>query len=138
MTQIDDLLSALSEPTRLRALQITWDGYEHCVCEVMDRLGATQSRIAWHMARLSPGQPRVLTGIAKMRRGREVPHRRAKGIATLEQEVAAAPTAADKLQLLPSLIGKLSEASIVAPSWTGRKDAAVRGRRKLKAETEAR
>ena len=29
----------------------------------------------------SPNQPRVLTGIAKTRRGREVPHRRAKGIA---------------------------------------------------------
>lgn len=86
----------------------------------------------------SPGQPRVLTGIAKTRRGREVPHRRAKGIATLEQEVATAPTTADKLKLLPSLIGKLSEASIVDPSWAGRKDAAVRGRRKLKAETEAR
>lgn len=82
----------------------------------------------------SPGQPRVLTGIAKTRRGREVPHRRAKGIATLEQEVAAAPTTADKLKLLPSLIGKLSEASIVDPSWAGRKDAAVRGRRKLKME----
>ncbi len=85
----------------------------------------------------SPGQPRVLTGIAKTRRGREVPHRRAKGIATLEQEVASAPTAADKLKLLPSLIGKLSEASIVDPSWAGRKDAAVRGRRKLKMEGNA-
>ncbi|WP_305953012.1 hypothetical protein [Beijerinckia mobilis] len=28
---IDDLLSALTEPTRLRALQIVWDGEEHCV-----------------------------------------------------------------------------------------------------------
>ena len=85
----------------------------------------------------SPGQPRILTGIAKTRRGREVPHRRAKSIATLEQEVAAAPTVADKLKLLPSLIGKLSEASIVDPSWAGRKDAAVRGRRKLKIEVNA-
>ena len=50
--QIDDLLSALSEPTRLRALQIVWDGEEHCVCELMDRLGATQSRMSRHMARL--------------------------------------------------------------------------------------
>ena len=80
----------------------------------------------------SPGQPRVLTGVAKTRRGREVPHRRAKGIASLEQEVAAAPIAADKLKLLPSLIGKLSEAAIVDPSWTGRKNAAVCARRKLK------
>lgn len=85
----------------------------------------------------SPGQPRVLTGIAKTRRGREVPHRRAKGIATLEQEVAAAPTVADKLKLLSSLIGKLSEAFIVDPSWAGRKDAAVRGRRKLTIQVNA-
>lgn len=49
---IDDLLAALSEPTRLRALQIVWDGDEHCVCELMDRLGATQSRMSRHMARL--------------------------------------------------------------------------------------
>lgn len=85
----------------------------------------------------SPGQPRVLTGIAKTRRGREVPHRRAKGIAMLEQKVAAAPTVADKLKLLPSLIGKLSEASIVDPSWAARKNAAIRGRRKLKMEGKA-
>lgn len=52
MMQIDNLLSALSEPTRLRALQIVWDGDEHCVCELMDRLGTTQSRMSRHMARL--------------------------------------------------------------------------------------
>lgn len=50
--RINDLLTALSEPTRLRALQIIWDGNEHCVCELMDRLGATQSRMSRHMARL--------------------------------------------------------------------------------------
>ena len=49
MMPIDDLLAALSEPTRLRALQIIWDGEEHCVCELMDRLGATQSRMSRHM-----------------------------------------------------------------------------------------
>ena len=51
-TLIDDLLDALSEPTRLRALQIVWDGDEHCVCELMDRLAVTQSRMSRHMARL--------------------------------------------------------------------------------------
>lgn len=50
--RIDDLLSALAEPTRLRALQIVWDGEEHCVCELMDRLGVTQSRMSRHMQRL--------------------------------------------------------------------------------------
>lgn len=81
----------------------------------------------------SPNQPRVLTGIAKTRRGREVPHRRAKGIALLEHEEAAASTAEEKMKLLPTLIGKLSEASIVDPSWSARKMAAVLRRRKLKA-----
>ncbi|MBB3862086.1 ArsR family transcriptional regulator [Novosphingobium hassiacum] len=51
-TRIDDLLGVLSEPKRLRALQLMWDGDEHCVCELMDRLGATQSRMSRHMARL--------------------------------------------------------------------------------------
>ncbi|MDD3797730.1 MAG: metalloregulator ArsR/SmtB family transcription factor [Novosphingobium sp.] len=51
-TRIDDLLSALSEPTRLRALQMIWDGEEHCVCELMERLGVTQSRMSRHMSRL--------------------------------------------------------------------------------------
>ena len=47
--RIDDLLSALAEPTRLRALQIIWDGDEHCVCELMDRLGETsESMFARH------------------------------------------------------------------------------------------
>lgn len=80
----------------------------------------------------SPGQPRVLTGIANTRRGREVPHRRARSIARLEQEEAAASTANEKLKVLPGLIGKLSEASIVDPSWMARKEAAVQRRRKLK------
>ena len=51
-TRIEDLLTALSEPTRLRALHILWDGDEHCVCELMDRLDTTQSRMSRHMARL--------------------------------------------------------------------------------------
>ncbi|WP_197423841.1 helix-turn-helix transcriptional regulator [Novosphingobium sp. CCH12-A3] len=52
MMPIDDLLAAVSEPACVRALQIIWDGDEHCVCELMDRLGATQSRMSRHMARL--------------------------------------------------------------------------------------
>ncbi|ABD87493.1 ArsR/SmtB family transcription factor [Rhodopseudomonas palustris] len=44
------VLSALAEPTRLQALRLVWDGREHCVCELMQRLGATQSRMSRHMA----------------------------------------------------------------------------------------
>lgn len=46
------LLSALAEPTRLAALRILWDGGEHCVCELMTRLGASQSRMSRHMSAL--------------------------------------------------------------------------------------
>ncbi len=42
-------LSALAEPTRLAAMQILRDGGEHCVCELMQRLDATQSRMSRHM-----------------------------------------------------------------------------------------
>jgi ArsR family transcriptional regulator, arsenate/arsenite/antimonite-responsive transcriptional repressor len=43
------VLSALAEPTRLAALRRLWDGDEHCVCELMRELGATQSRMSRHM-----------------------------------------------------------------------------------------
>jgi len=43
------LLSALAEPTRLEAMRLLQDGKEHCVCELMSKLGATQSRMSRHM-----------------------------------------------------------------------------------------
>jgi ArsR family transcriptional regulator, arsenate/arsenite/antimonite-responsive transcriptional repressor len=46
------ILSALAEPTRLEALRLVWDGREHCVCELMSALGASQSRMSRHMAAL--------------------------------------------------------------------------------------
>jgi len=46
------LLGALAEPTRLEALRRVWDGREHCVCELMSALGASQSRMSRHMATL--------------------------------------------------------------------------------------
>ncbi len=49
MPDIAHLMSALSDPTRLGALQLLWDGKEHCVCELMRKLGATQSRMSRHM-----------------------------------------------------------------------------------------
>lgn len=47
-----DLMAALADPTRLEALRLLWDGEEHCVCELMRRLGASQSRMSRHMAAL--------------------------------------------------------------------------------------
>jgi ArsR family transcriptional regulator len=46
------ILSALSEPTRLGAIQILADGQEHCVCQLMARLDASQSRMSRHMQTL--------------------------------------------------------------------------------------
>ncbi len=43
------VLSALAEPTRLEAMRLLADGSEHCVCELMGKLGATQSRMSRHM-----------------------------------------------------------------------------------------
>lgn len=47
-----NILAALAEPTRLAAIRLLWDGQEHCVCELMERLGATQSRMSRHMGAL--------------------------------------------------------------------------------------
>lgn len=42
-TMIVETLSALAESTRLEAVYLLHDGKENCVCELMKRLGATQS-----------------------------------------------------------------------------------------------
>lgn len=49
---VSHVLSALSEPIRLSAISIIWEGGEHCVCELMQRLEATQSRMSRHMGAL--------------------------------------------------------------------------------------
>ena len=80
------LLSALAEPTRLEALRLVWDGKEHCVCELMQALGATQSRMSRHMATLK------LAGLVTDRRDAQwVRYRRAPD---LPQEVVALVDAA--------------------------------------------
>ncbi|WP_245838193.1 ArsR/SmtB family transcription factor [Tropicimonas sediminicola] len=42
-------MTAISDPTRRAALAIIWDGGEHCVCELMAKLEASQSRMSRHM-----------------------------------------------------------------------------------------
>ena len=49
MDNIDKVLATLAEPTRRRALALLRTGQELCVCELMERLGATQSRMSRHM-----------------------------------------------------------------------------------------
>lgn len=46
---MQDVLTALTDPTRRAALALVWDGDEHCVYELMARLGASQSRMSRHM-----------------------------------------------------------------------------------------
>lgn len=52
MTDTATLLAALSDRTRLGAIQLLWDGREHCVCEMMELLDASQSRMSRHLAQL--------------------------------------------------------------------------------------
>ncbi len=44
-----ETLQALAEPTRLAVMALLWEGREYCVCELMERLDATQSRMSRHM-----------------------------------------------------------------------------------------
>jgi ArsR family transcriptional regulator, arsenate/arsenite/antimonite-responsive transcriptional repressor len=50
MDSVARVMFALSDSTRLGAIRILWDGKEHCVCQLKERLGATQSRMSRHMA----------------------------------------------------------------------------------------
>jgi ArsR family transcriptional regulator, arsenate/arsenite/antimonite-responsive transcriptional repressor len=52
MQDIVSILSALAEPTRLAAICLLWDGDEHCVCELMREIDASQSRMSRHMGAL--------------------------------------------------------------------------------------
>lgn len=46
---MQEILAAICDPTRRAALALLWDGGEHCVCELMARLDASQSRMSRHM-----------------------------------------------------------------------------------------
>lgn len=46
---MQEILSAICDPTRRAALALLWDGAEHCVCELMAKLDASQSRMSRHM-----------------------------------------------------------------------------------------
>ena len=81
-----DILAALAEPTRLAAIRLLWDGREHCVCELMRELGASQSRMSRHMTVLKQ------SGLVTDRRDAQwVRYRRAPSI---DRKVAALVDAA--------------------------------------------
>ena len=76
-----ELMAALAEPTRLAALRLLWDGREHCVCELMAELGATQSRMSRHMAVLKAAGLVIDRRDAQWVRYRRNPRARSRGVA---------------------------------------------------------
>ena len=82
-------LSALAEPTRLAALRILWDGGEHCVCELMTKLGASQSRMSRHMSAL-----KAVGLVADRRDAQWVRYRLAPDLAPSAREILDAVMAA--------------------------------------------
>ena len=84
------LLSALAEPTRLAAIRLLWDGQEHCVCELMERLGASQSRMSRHMATLKSAGLVTDRRDAQWVRYRRAPHL-PEPVATLIQAALSVP-----------------------------------------------
>jgi ArsR family transcriptional regulator, arsenate/arsenite/antimonite-responsive transcriptional repressor len=84
------IMSALSDPTRFGAMQILWDGNEHCVCKLMERLGATQSRMSRHMAILKAAGLVVDRRDAQWVRYRRNPALGARLVAVVDAALAAA------------------------------------------------
>ncbi len=89
MTNIPLLMAALSDPTRLGAVQILWDGKEHCVCEMMRVLDATQSRMSRHMGVLKNAGLVIDRRDAQWVRYRKNPALDPQAIAIVEAVVAA-------------------------------------------------
>lgn len=92
MEAVTTLMSALSDPTRLGAVQILWDGKEHCVCTLMERLGATQSRMSRHMGVLKAAGLVVDRRDAQWVRYRRNPALPSKLAAVVEAVLIAART----------------------------------------------
>lgn len=89
---MQDFMTAIADPVRRAALQILWDGSEHCVCELMVKLEATQSRVSRHMKTLK------LAGIVVDRRDAQwVRYRRNPDLAPERAAVVDAVLAAEAL-----------------------------------------
>ena len=91
MNSISLVMTALSDPTRLGALRLLWDGKEHCVCEMMRLLGATQSRMSRHMGVLKSAGLVVDRRDAQWVRYRRNPALRRELVAIIDAVVAALP-----------------------------------------------
>lgn len=87
------LMAALAEPTRLRALQLLWDGEEHCVCELMEALAVGQSRMSRHMGRLKVAGLVTDRRDAQWVRYRRAPDLPPEWVAVIDAVMAALPPA---------------------------------------------
>lgn len=50
--KISEMLKILADPTRLKIMQTLHDG-EHCVSEIVDKVGSSQANISKHLALLA-------------------------------------------------------------------------------------
>ena len=91
MKSISVVMAALSDPTRLGALRLLWDGNEHCVCKMMSLLGATQSRMSRHMGVLKNAGLVIDRRDAQWVRYRKNPALSRELVAIIDAVVAALP-----------------------------------------------
>lgn len=93
MQDIVSILSALAEPTRLAAIRLLWDGEEHCVCELMKKIDASQSRMSRHMTALKVAGLVIDRRDAQWVRYRRHPKLAPEVVAIVDAIMAATPQA---------------------------------------------
>lgn len=86
---MQNILTAICDPTRRAALALLWDGGEHCVCELMARLGVSQSRMSRHMKILSQAELVVARRDAQWVRYRQNPDLAPEFAAVIDAVLAA-------------------------------------------------
>lgn len=96
MQDLVSILAALAEPTRLSAMRLLWDGDEHCVCELMKKIDASQSRMSRHMAALKAAGLVIDRRDAQWVRYRRNPSLPLETVAIVDAVVAALPHAERK------------------------------------------
>lgn len=102
-------------------ISITGDGATRALQrEVRAIIG--RYRLRAHKGKVIPaGQAKVLTGIAVTTGGIELPHRRSKAVQAGLDSIKCAETDAERIALLPRVVGQVSEAATVDSAWMGRK-----------------
>ena len=93
---MQEVLTALSDPTRRAALALLWEGEEHCVCDLMAKLNVSQSRMSRHM--------KILREARLVREAQWVRYRRNSDLAAELATVVDAVMAVEK-----NLKGKLHD-----------------------------